>query len=432
MAYSAAILARAKARLAAAREQNAQDDAARIGAIYERLPRLRQIDLELQKTAAKVCAAAFRAGEDPSETIRQLKDENLRLQQERDWILESEGVDPDDLEQTAVCPRCGGSGYLGARMCECLAELCRQEQKKELSTLLGAGRDFDLDAVRHGKLSPVFFGSALTNFGVEPFLNAFLEMTTPPLPRVSDAGEVDVYSPEFSAFVFKIQANMNKAHRDRLAFMRICSGRFERDTEYFHVQSGRKMRLSQPQTMMAAEREIVDEAYAGDIIGVFDPGIFSIGDTITMPGKKFRFSGIPTFEPEHFMLVSPKDTMKRKQFVKGVEQIAQEGAIQIFKIPDSGFEDVVVGVVGTLQFDVFEYRMKNEYGVDLRMSGLPYEHLRLIRECPCDVKDLMLCSGSRVLEDFKGRKLIAFGGEWSVGFLTKHNEGLILDDWLSV
>ena len=225
---------------------------------------------------------------------------------------------------------------------------------------------------------------------------------------------------------------IGQAHRDRLAFMRICSGRFERDTEYFHVQSGRKMRLSQPQTMMAAEREIVDEAYAGDIIGVFDPGIFSIGDTITMPGKKFRFSGIPTFEPEHFMLVSPKDTMKRKQFVKGVEQIAQEGAIQIFKIPDSGFEDVVVGVVGTLQFDVFEYRMKNEYGVDLRMSGLPYEHLRLIRECPCDVKDLMLCSGSRVLEDFKGRKLIAFGGEWSVGFLTKHNEGLILDDWLSV
>ena len=315
---------------------------------------------------------------------------------------------------------------------ELLTPYLHQQLVDEIELLDGASCDFDMDRVRHGKLSPVFFGSALTNFGVEPFLNAFLEMTTPPLPRVSDAGEVDVYSPEFSAFVFKIQANMNKAHRDRLAFMRICSGRFERDTEYFHVQSGRKMRLSQPQTMMAAEREIVDEAYAGDIIGVFDPGIFSIGDTITVPGKKFRYSGIPTFEPEHFMRVSPKDTMKRKQFIKGTEQIAQEGAIQIFKIPDSGFEDVVVGVVGTLQFDVFEYRMKNEYGVDLRMSGLPYEHLRLIRECPCDVKDLMLCSGSRVLEDFKGRKLIAFGGEWSVGFLTKHNEGLILDDWLSV
>ena len=318
------------------------------------------------------------------------------------------------------------------KMDSLIGSYAREELVSQIELLDGASFDFDLQKVRTGRLSPVFFGSALNNFGVEAFLQRFLEMTTPPLPRVSDAGEVDVYSPEFSAFVFKIQANMNKAHRDRLAFMRICSGKFERDTEYFHVQSGRKMRLSQPQTMMAAEREIVDEAYAGDIIGVFDPGIFSIGDTITMPGKKFRFSGIPTFEPEHFMLVSPKDTMKRKQFVKGVEQIAQEGAIQIFKIPDSGFEDVVVGVVGTLQFDVFEYRMKNEYGVDLRMSGLPYEHLRLIRECPCDVKDLMLCSGSRVLEDFKGRKLIAFGGEWSVGFLTKHNEGLILDDWLSV
>ena len=432
MAYAKEVLHRAEARLDEARRQNDLDCDRRISAIYEKLPRLREIDRELRKTSAKVYAAAFRGSESPEQAMQTLRQENLSLQRERDWILESENIDPEDLEREPVCKLCGGSGWRGAAMCECLRELCRQEQKKELSTLLGAGRDFDLDAVRHGKLSPVFFGSALTNFGVEPFLNAFLEMTTPPLPRVSDAGEVDVYSPEFSAFVFKIQANMNKAHRDRLAFMRICSGRFERDTEYFHVQSGRKMRLSQPQTMMAAEREIVDEAYAGDIIGVFDPGIFSIGDTITMPGKKFRFSGIPTFEPEHFMLVSPKDTMKRKQFVKGVEQIAQEGAIQIFKMPDSGFEDVVVGVVGTLQFDVFEYRMKSEYGVDLRMSGLPYEHLRLIRECPCDVKDLMLCSGSRVLEDFKGRKLIAFGGEWSVGFLTKHNEGLVLDDWLSV
>ncbi|WP_337761004.1 peptide chain release factor 3, partial [Dysosmobacter sp.] len=154
--------------------------------------------------------------------------------------------------------------------------------------LLGAGRDFDMQAVRNGTLSPVFFGSALTTFGVEPFLEEFLRMTTAPLPRVSDQGEVDVFSPDFSAFVFKIQANMNKAHRDRLAFMRICSGKFERDTEYYHVQSGKKLRLSQPQTMMAAEREIVEEAYAGDIIGVFDPGLFAIGDTITVPGKKFR------------------------------------------------------------------------------------------------------------------------------------------------
>ena len=298
--------------------------------------------------------------------------------------------------------------------------------------LLGAGRDFDMQAVRNGTLSPVFFGSALTTFGVEPFLEEFLRMTTAPLPRVSDQGEVEVFSPDVSAFVFKMQANMNKAHRDRLAFMRICSGKFERDTEYYHVQSGKKLRLSQPQTMMAAEREIVEEAYAGDIIGVFDPGLFAIGDTITVPGKKFRYSGIPTFEPEHFMRVSPKDTMKRKQFIKGTEQIAQEGAIQIFKIPGAGLEEVIVGVVGTLQFDVFEYRMKNEYNVDLRMSSLPYDHLRLIESMDCHPDEIVLCTGAAVLQDFRDRYLLAFDGEWSVGFLTKHNPGLVLADTLSV
>ena len=303
---------------------------------------------------------------------------------------------------------------------------------REEVELLGAGREFDMEAVRNGTLSPVFFGSALTTFGVEPFLEEFLRMTTPPLPRVSDQGEVDVFSGDFSAFVFKIQANMNKAHRDRLAFMRICSGKFERDTEYFHVQGNKKLRLSQPQQMMAAEREIIDEAYAGDIIGVFDPGIFSIGDTVTVPGKKFKFSGIPTFEPEHFMRVSPKDTMKRKQFIKGTEQIAQEGAIQIFKLPGAGLEEVIVGVVGTLQFDVFQYRMRSEYGVELYMEGLPYEHLRVITACPCKPEDLVLCTGAALLEDFKGRLLVAFGGEWSVGFLTKHNPGLELAESLSV
>ena len=297
--------------------------------------------------------------------------------------------------------------------------------------LLGAGREYDLEAVRAGKLSPVFFGSALTNFGVEPFLEHFLEMTTPPLNRMSDCGEIDAFSPDFSAFVFKIQANMNKAHRDRIAFMRVCSGRFEREAEVYHMQSGKKLRLSQPQQMLAAEREIIDEAYAGDIIGVFDPGIFSIGDTVTVPSKKFRFMGIPTFEPEHFMRVSPMDTMKRKQFIKGTEQIAQEGAIQIFKLPYAGMEEVIVGVVGTLQFDVFEYRMKNEYGVNLRMTGLPYDHLRRISACPGDPKDLTLCADAVLLEDFKGRSLIAYSGEWPVGYLLKHNPGLELAESMS-
>ena len=307
----------------------------------------------------------------------------------------------------------------------------RHQQLMDDVELLGAGREFDMDEVRAGRLSPVFFGSALTNFGVEPFLEEFLRMTPPPLSREADCGVIDAFDPGFSAFVFKIQANMNKAHRDRLAFMRICSGKFERDQEYYHVQGGKKMRLSQPQQLMAQEREIVEEAYAGDIIGVFDPGIFSIGDTVCMPGQKFRFAGIPTFAPEHFSRVSPKDTMKRKQFIKGTEQIAQEGAIQIFKVPGTGMEEVIVGVVGTLQFDVFQYRMRSEYGVELRMEGLPYEHLRFITKSPvADLKDLNLSSDAELLEDYKGNSLLVFSSLWSIDYNIKKNPGLELSETL--
>ena len=307
----------------------------------------------------------------------------------------------------------------------------RAAQLRDDVELLGAGREFDMDEVRAGTLSPVFFGSALTNFGVEPFLEAFLRMTPPPLPRTADCGVIDTFDPDFSAFVFKIQANMNKAHRDRLAFLRICSGKYEREAEVFHVQGNRKLRLSQPQQMMAQEREIINEAYAGDIIGVFDPGIFSIGDTLTVPGKKFKFSGIPTFAPEHFSRVSPKDTMKRKQFVKGTEQIAQEGAIQIFKVPNTGMEEVIVGVVGTLQFDVFRYRMLSEYGVELRMEGLPYEVLRFIKKSPCDEKELYLSSDCELLEDYRGHKLLVFSSPWAIDFILRRNPGLELSETLN-
>ena len=177
---------------------------------------------------------------------------------------------------------------------------------------------------------------------------------------------------EFSAFVFKIQANMNKNHRDRIAFMRICSGKFDASQEVYHVQGNKKMRLSQPQQMMASDRHVVEEAYAGDIIGVFDPGIFSIGDTVCSPGKKYAYEGIPTFAPEHFARVRLMDSMKRKQFVKGVKQIAQEGAIQIFQEFMGGMEEIIVGVVGVLQFDVLKYRLENEYNVEIRLENLPY------------------------------------------------------------
>ena len=292
--------------------------------------------------------------------------------------------------------------------------------QEDIELLDGASAEFDQEMVSAGDLTPVFFGSALTNFGVQTFLEHFLSMTTSPLPRKSDQGVIDPFTEDFSAFVFKIQANMNKAHRDRIAFMRICSGKFEAGMEANHVQGGKKIRLSQPQQMMAEERHIVDEAYAGDIIGVFDPGIFSIGDTICKSNKKFAFEGIPTFAPEHFARVRQIDTMKRKQFIKGINQIAQEGAIQIFQEFNTGMEEIIVGVVGVLQFEVLEYRLKNEYGVDIRLEPLPYEHIRWIENPEeIDVNRIVGTSDMKKIKDLKGNPLLVFANSWSVNMVLE-------------
>lgn len=299
----------------------------------------------------------------------------------------------------------------------------------EIDLLGGAGSEFDMELVSAGELTPVFFGSALTNFGVETFLEHFLKMTSTPLPRTSNEGIIDPVENDFSAFVFKIQANMNKAHRDRIAFMRICSGKFEAGMEVTHIQGGKKIRLSQPQQMMAQERKMVEEAYAGDIIGVFDPGIFSIGDTICMPGKKFEYEGIPTFAPEHFAKVRQVDTMKRKQFIKGISQIAQEGAIQIFQEFNTGMEEIIVGVVGVLQFDVLKFRLESEYGVEIRMDPLPYEYIRWIENKDIDVSSLNVTSDTKKIKDLKDRPLLLFTHEWSIRTVQERNKALVLSEF---
>lgn len=312
---------------------------------------------------------------------------------------------------------------------EAIGEKLRRQLFDDIELLDGAGYDFDIDEVRNGKLSPVFFGSALNNFGVEEFLEHFLKMTTSPLPRLSGEDKLDPFDTRFSAFVFKIQANMNKAHRDRIAFMRICSGKFEREHEYFHVQGEKSLRLAQPQQLMASERAIIDEAYAGDIIGVFDPGIFSIGDTICEKGMNVRFEGIPTFAPEHFAAVERIDTMKRKQFEKGIEQIAQEGAIQIFHEPHTGYEEVIVGVVGVLQFEVLEYRLKTEYSTEIRRRDMPYEVIRWIDRADTDISGLNLTSDTKWVQDFKGNNLLLFTSSWCVQWALDKNPGLMLREF---
>ncbi len=300
----------------------------------------------------------------------------------------------------------------------------------EIELLDGAADEFDLDRIRRGDLTPVFFGSALTNFGVETFLKHFLSMTTPPLPRESSAGLIDPFRKDFSAFVFKIQANMNKAHRDRVAFMRIVSGRFDAGMEVNHVQGGRKIRLTQPQQLMADERKIVDSACAGDIIGIFDPGIFSIGDTVCESDEKFEFEGIPTFAPEHFARVRQINTMKRKPFLKGVNQIALEGAIQVFQEYNSGMEEIIVGVVGELQFDVLTYRLNSEYNVDVALDKLPYEYIRWIENPDeVDVEHIQGTSDMKLVKDLRGNPLLLFANSWSPRMVEERNPALRLSEF---
>ncbi|MBY6952805.1 peptide chain release factor 3 [Clostridium botulinum] len=309
-----------------------------------------------------------------------------------------------------------------------IGEDLHEKLKEDIELLDIAGDDFDLEKVRVGELTPVFFGSALTNFGVEPFLEEFLNLTQPPLSRESDIGEIDVFSDKFSAFIFKIQANMNPAHRDRIAFMRICSGKFKKGMEVYHYQGGNKVKLAQPQQFLAQDREIIDEAYAGDIIGVFDPGIFRIGDTLCSAQDKFRFEGIPTFAPEYFARVRTIDTMKRKQFIKGITQISQEGAIQVFKELHIGIEEIVVGVVGVLQFEVLEYRMKNEYNVDIKLERVPYKYVRWIEKTEKEAEKLSITSDTKIVKDLKDRDLLLFQSDWAISWALEHNEGLVLSD----
>ena len=311
---------------------------------------------------------------------------------------------------------------------EAVGDILYEKLMEEVEILDIAGEELDMELVAKGQISPVFFGSALTNFGIETFLHHFLKMTSAPLPRESDQGVIDPVTGPFSGFIFKIQANMNKAHRDRIAFMRICSGKFEAGMEVYHVQGKRKQKLLQPQQVMAQSRSVIDEAYAGDVIGIFDPGTFSIGDTICAPGKKFQYAGIPTFAPEHFCRVVQTDTMKRKQFVAGITQIAQEGAIQIFKDYNLDLSEIIVGVVGVLQFDVLKYRMENEYNCEVRLDPLPYSQMRWVKDNGFNLDNLRRSSEIKKAKDMRDNPLLLFQNEWNVRMCLENNEGLELEE----
>jgi peptide chain release factor 3 len=291
--------------------------------------------------------------------------------------------------------------------------------QEESSLLDEAGDAFARDKFEAGEVSPMFFGSAMNNFGIEPFLNEFCELMPPPPPRASSQGPIPPDQEDFSAFVFKIQANMDKQHRDRIAFLRVCSGKFERGMKVHHVRSDKPIRLANPTTFLAQERTIVEEGYAGDVMGVYDPGIFEIGDTVTS-GKKFAFEEIPSFAPEHFARVVMADPLRRKQLKKGLEQLAQEGTIQLYRPPEGREGDAILGAVGRLQLEVVKYRLENEYDAKVRLETMNTEFCRWVTHedgTPLTNEQLLDFDRLRVgtpAVDVRGRGVILFQGDWQL------------------
>lgn len=278
-----------------------------------------------------------------------------------------QGDDHDKIEVRKV------EGYEDPIIRKMAGEHLHDQLCQELELLDVAGDPYDFDKIMAGELTPVFFGSAVNNFGVQTFLENFLQLAPSPTPRSSSEGEITPTEERFSGYIFKIQANMNPAHRDRVAFLRICSGQFERGMAVRHVRVGKEIKLSQPQQFLAQDRDIVEQAYPGDIVGLFDPGIFRIGDTLCEKGD-LVFNELPTFSPEIFSKVTVKNALKHKQYQKGVDQLTEEGTIQVFRT--MSFDDTILGVVGQLQFEVFEHRMKAEYGVDVQLSRMNYQFAR--------------------------------------------------------
>jgi peptide chain release factor 3 len=309
-------------------------------------------------------------------------------------------------------------------------EATYHEFRAGLELLEGAGSRYDRDAMLRGDATPVFFGSAVTNFGVQLFLDAFLEMAPPPSARLallpgSDAlVPIPPEAPQFAGFVFKIQANMDPRHRDRVAFVRVASGRFERDMMVRNMRSGKDVRLTRALRLFASERETLEEAVAGDVVGLANPGTFAIGDTLCA-GTPLVFEPIPAFEPEHFASVRNVDTAGYKAFGKGVAQLSEEGAIQVFRVPETTRNEPIFAAVGELQFEVARYRLEAEYGINVQLTRLPYRLARRVAGDAPTVAGATWPSNAKLVEDSLGKPIALFESEWSLRLAEEWNPGLV-------
>jgi peptide chain release factor 3 len=302
-----------------------------------------------------------------------------------------------------------------------LGEPAAHRLRDDIALLAAAGAGFDRHAFLAGRLTPVFFGSALNSFGVEPFLEAILDLAPPPAARRSDRGPIEPTSDTFSGFIFKIQANMDPQHRDCMAFVRVCSGRFRRDMVVHHSRLGRKVRLTRPHRLFAQERDTVAEAFPGDVIGLVNPGVFAIGDTLS-DGEPITFDAVPRFEPECFALLRNRTAAKYKQFSRGIDQLEQEGAIQVLVAADAARREIVLAAVGDLQFDVVVARLAAEYGVETFAERLPYRVARWVIGDPDAIaRAYWPFAGVLRVRDRDGRLVVLFQSERDAGFCAEKN-----------
>ncbi|WP_407308984.1 peptide chain release factor 3 [Desulfosporosinus sp. SB140] len=304
---------------------------------------------------------------------------------------------------------------------EGIGDALLKQLHEEIDLLDMAGNVFSQERVDHGEVTPVFFGSALNNFGVPNFLRSFLEFAPAPQPRSTNMGVLAPETESFSGYIFKIQANMNAQHRDRIAFIRICSGRYERGMNVIHTRSHRRLRLAQPQQLFAQERTILEEAFAGDIIGVHDSGLLRIGDVLTEKDG-LQFEAMPFFSPENFARINIANALKRKQFIKGIQELQEEGAIHVFRDLHVGVEAPIVGVVGQLQFEVLEYRLREEYGVKVDIQHLPYEIVRWVDKNEKTIKLLTESSMSTVVLDKDENYAVLLLDDWKAKWLSDRYE----------
>jgi len=293
----------------------------------------------------------------------------------------------------------------------------------EIKLLTGAGPSFDRERFLAGELTPVFFGSALTNFGVEPFLDALLDLAPPPGPRPSTQGPVPPAHDAFSGFVFKIQANMDPQHRDRMAFLRVCSGRFEKDMMVYHARLGRKIRMTRPHRLFGRDRETIEEAFPGDVVGLVNPGLFAIGDTLCSAGP-LAFDPIPQFPPECFGVLRSRDLARHKQFQKGLRQLEEEGVMQVFFAPDQARREPILGAVGELQFDVVAARLQSEYGVHTSVERLPFTCARWISGDPDAIARVYWPTDTLRVADRQGRLVILFPSERLLAYCMEHHPSI--------